>query len=110
MFASYRAPFFALPAVFIVGLGNTMYMVQCPLLARTVVGDKHYSEIWALMMMINSLIGGGLCFTIGLFYDLAGTFRGAFVMGIVLFALAAVLGNISLNMRKKLVDSQKENV
>lgn len=110
MFASYRAPFFALPAVFIVGLGNTMYTVQCPLLARTVVGDKHYSEIWALMMMINSLIGGGLCFTIGLFYDLAGTFRGAFVMGIILFALAAVLGNISLNMRKKLVDSQKENV
>lgn len=87
-----------------------MYTVQCPLLARTVVGDKHYSEIWALMMMINSLIGGGLCFTIGLFYDLAGTFRGAFVMGIILFALAAVLGNISLNMRKKLVDSQKENV
>jgi len=102
--------FFALPAVFIVGLGNTMYTVQCPLLARTVVGDQHYSEIWALMMMINSLIGGGLCFTIGLFYDLAGTFRGAFVMGIILFALAAALGNISLNMRRKLVDSQKKNV
>lgn len=110
MFASYKAPFFVLPAVFIVGLGNTMYTVQCPLLARTVVGDKHYSEIWALMMMINSLIGGGLCFTIGLFYDLAGTFRGAFVMGILLLAVAAILGNISLSMRRKLVDSQRKNV
>ena len=93
---------FVLPAVFIVGLGNTMYTVQCPLLARTVVGDKHYSEIWALMMMINSMIGGGLCFTIGLFYDLAGTFRGAFVMGIGLFVAAAILGGIAINMGKKL--------
>ena len=109
MFASFKAPFFTLPAVFIVGLGNTMYTVQCPLLARTVVGDEHYSEIWALMMMINSLIGGGLCFTIGLFYDLTGTFRGAFIMGIVLFAMAAVFGNIALNMRQKMIDSKAEN-
>ena len=109
MFASYKAPFFALPAVFIVGLGNTMYTVQCPLLARTIVGNKHYSEIWAVMMMINSLIGGGLCFTIGLFYDLGHTFRGAFIMGIALFAAAAVLGNVSLNMKKR-VTAEKRSV
>lgn len=102
MFLSYANPSFVLPAVFIVGLGNTMYTVQCPLLARTVVGDKHYSEIWAVMMMINSMIGGGLCFTIGLFYDLTGTFRGAFVMGIGLFAAGAILGTIAINMSKKL--------
>ncbi len=107
MFASYKAPFFALPAVFIVGLGNTMYTVQCPLLARTIVGNKHYSEIWAVMMMINSLIGGGLCFTIGLFYDLGNTFRGAFVMGIALFAAAAVLGNVALNMKKRVAAEEK---
>ncbi len=102
MFLSYANPSFVLPAVFIVGLGNTMYTVQCPLLARTVVGDKHYSEIWAVMMMINSMIGGGLCFTIGLFYDLTGTFRGAFGMGIGLFAAGAILGTIAINMSKKL--------
>ena len=102
MFLSYANPIFVMPAVFIVGLGNTMYTVQCPLLARTVVGDKHYSDIWAVMMVANSMIGGGLCFTVGLFYDLTGTFKGAFVMGIVLFALAGVLGNIAINMSKKL--------
>lgn len=102
MFLSYSNPVFVLPAVFIVGLGNTMYTVQCPLLARTVVGDQHYSEIWAVMMVINSMVGGGLCFTIGLFYDLAGTFQGAFIMGIGLFAAGAILGNIAIQMSNKL--------
>lgn len=102
MFLSYINPIFVMPAVFIVGLGNTMYTVQCPLLARTVVGDRHYSDIWAVMMVANSMIGGGLCFTIGLFYDLSGTFQGAFIMGIVLFAIAGILGNIAINMSKKL--------
>ena len=102
MFLSFANPVFVLPAVFIVGLGNTMYTVQCPLLARTVVGDKHYSDIWAVMMVANSMIGGGLCFTIGLFYDLTGTFRGAFVMGIALFVMAGVLGYTAINMSKKL--------
>lgn len=102
MFMSYRNPVFVLPAVFLVGLGNTMYTVQCPLLARTVVGDRNYSDIWAVMMVANSIIGGGLCFTIGLFYDLTGTFKGAFVMGSVLFAMAAILGFAAINMSKKL--------
>ena len=102
MLLSFVNPIFVMPAVFIVGLGNTMYTVQCPLLARTVVGDKHYSDIWAVMMVANSMIGGGLCFTIGLFYDLTGTFRGAFVMGVVLFVMAGILGNIAINMSKKL--------
>lgn len=102
MFMSYTDPVFVLPSVFLVGLGNTMYTVQCPLLARTVVGDKHYSDIWAVMMVANSIIGGGLCFTIGLFYDLGGTFKGAFVMGMILFAMAAVLGFIAISMSKKL--------
>lgn len=102
MFLSFANPVFVLPAVFIVGLGNTMYTVQCPLLARTVVGDKHYSDIWAVMMVANSMIGGGLCFTIGLFYDLTGTFRGAFVMGIALFVMAGILGYTAINMSKKL--------
>ncbi len=102
MFMSYRNPVFVLPAVFLVGLGNTMYTVQCPLLARTVVGDRDYSEIWAVMMVANSIIGGGLCFTIGLFYDLTGTFKGAFVMGSALFTMAAILGFVAINMSKKL--------
>lgn len=109
MFLSYKNPAFVLPSVFIVGLGNTMYAVQCPLMAQTVVGDQHYSEIWAVMMVANSMIGGGLCFTIGLFYDISGTFKGAFVMGIVLFLVAGILGNIAINMSKKLQNKLASN-
>ncbi|NLO85453.1 MAG: MFS transporter [Clostridiales bacterium] len=101
MFLSYRNPIFVYVAIFIVGLGSSMYMVQCPLLARNIVGTKHYSQIWSLMMMINSLIGGGLYASIGLFYDKLGSYRGAFVMGIALYAAAAILGSISIALSKK---------
>ncbi|AVM68539.1 hypothetical protein C3V36_04330 [Lachnospiraceae bacterium oral taxon 500] len=102
MFLSFQNPIFVYPAMFIVGLGNSMYMVQCPLLARNIVGSGHYSEIWSLMMMVNSLIGGGLYASIGLFYDKFGSYRGAFIMGIVLYAVAGVLGAISINQNRKL--------
>ncbi len=48
---------FLLPACFLTGFGGlNMYSVQAPLVARTVVGNKHYSEIWAIMMIGNSMI------------------------------------------------------
>ncbi|MGI5887786.1 MAG: MFS transporter [Oscillospiraceae bacterium] len=101
MFASFRNPVYAYPASFIVGLGNSMYTVQCPLLAQHVVGQEHYSEIWSVMMMANSLIGGGLFSTIGAIYDNTGTYRGAFVMTSVLFFIALILGCIAMNMSTK---------
>lgn len=101
MFLSYRNPNFAYAAVFVVGLGNSMYMVQCPLLAQNLVGTGHYSEIWPIMMMVNSLVGGGLNFSIGLFYDRLGTYRGAFVMATVLYILAGLLGALAINVNNK---------
>ena len=108
MFLSFRNPLFVYPAIFVVGLGNSMYMVQCPLLARNIVGTAHYSEIWSLMMMINSLIGGGLYASIGLFYDKFGSYRGAFVMGIVLYAIAGILGAISIDKSRKMKERMGE--
>lgn len=101
MFLSYTNPLFLYPAAFITGLGSSMYMVQCPLLAGSIVGDKQYSEIWALMMMVNSLIGGGLYSSIGLFYDRFGSYSGAFLMGIILYVAAGAMGMISVNRGKK---------
>lgn len=97
MFMSFRSPYFVYPAIFMVGLGSSMYQVQCPLMAREIVGSKHYSGIWSIMMMINSLIGGGLYSTIGLFYDKLGSYSGAFLMGIVFYTLAGMLGILSVN-------------
>lgn len=109
IFMGYANPMFVFPSVFIVGLGSMMYTVQCPLLARKVVGDEHYAEIWARMMMINSLIGGGLYSSIGLFYDKLGTYQGAFVMAIVLYAAAWVLGSIAINSRDRQLREERKD-
>lgn len=102
IFLSYGNPLMLYPSAFITGLGSSMYMVQCPLLAGSIVGDREYSKIWALMMMVNSLIGGGLYSSIGLFYDRLGSYGGAFLMGIVVYAAAGVLGMISVNRSNRL--------
>lgn len=109
MLLSYRNAFFVYPAIFVVGLGSCMYMVQCPLLARNIVGSKEYSTIWSRMMMINSLIGGGLYSTIGMFYDRSGTYRGAFLMAIGMYIGAGILGTISVNQSRKLHEKQEKN-
>lgn len=106
MMLSFSNPLFVYPAAFVVGLGNSMYMVQCPLLARSIVGNKEYSAIWSMMMMINSLIGGGLYSSIGLFYDKLGSFRGAFIMAIGFYIVASILGCISMNQSQKLHKNQ----
>lgn len=110
IFLSYANPYFIFPSIFIAGLGSSMYMVQCPLLARNIVGDRNYSEIWSRMMMINSLIGGGLYSSIGLFYDKFGSYRGAFIMVIILFAIAGILGAISVDKSKRLHEEYKQIV
>lgn len=96
MLMSRLHPMLTLPAAFVVGLGGSMYTVQCPLLAKKLVGTKNFSEIWSLMMMANSLIGGGLYSTIGLFYDRFGTYRGAFVLAICFYVIACLTGILSL--------------
>lgn len=107
MMLSFKNAYFVYPAIFVVGLGSSMYQVQCPLLARSIVGSKDYSKIWALMMMINSLIGGGLYATIGLFYDELGSYRGAFILGIVFYAVAGMLGTVSINKSQVLREKAK---
>lgn len=101
MLMSFQNPVLVYPAAVAVGLGSSMYTVQCPLLARSVVGSKHYSDIWSIMMMANSLIGGGLYSSIGLFYDKGGSYSGAFVMGMALYIGALVVGVLSINLSKK---------
>ena len=85
---------------FVVGLGSSMYGVQCPILAKEVLGDKHFSSIWSIMMTANSLIGGGLYSSFALFYDLGGTYKGAFITGAVLYVVALIVGTLAINSSK----------
>ncbi|HJC48919.1 MAG TPA: MFS transporter [Candidatus Lachnoclostridium pullistercoris] len=101
MLLSRTTPMLVLPGAFIVGLGASMYAVQCPLLAKKIVGDRHYSQIWSWMMMANSLIGGGLYSSIGMFYDKFGSYKGTFIMAIILYAGAMMIGMTALSVSER---------
>ena len=80
-----------------------MYTVQCPLLARTALGSRDYSSIWSVMMTGNSLVGAFTFSSIGLFYDVGGSYKGAFLMAMGLYVGAFVLGSAAVGLGKKLV-------
>jgi len=101
MLNSLRQPQIALAAALLIGLGGGMYTVQSPLLVREIMGSRHYSAIWAVMMVGNSLAGAFSYSPIGLFYDVGGSYRGAFVCAIVFFVVALVLGFIATARRNR---------
>lgn len=83
------------------GVSTCMYSVQAPLLAQEIVGQRDYSSIWSVMMIANSLIGGGLNFTIGYFYDYGGTYKGAYMTSMGMFLATIVIGLIATNMVRR---------
>lgn len=106
MIASIGNPMLCMLASFLVGLGGSMYTVQCPLLAKTALGEKDYSSIWSLMMMGNSMVGALSFSSIGLFYDVGGSYVGAFLMAICLYGVAVLIGAFALNKSKQLRKTQ----
>ena len=94
-------PNLAIPGALLIGLGGSMYAVQCPLLAKSVLGEKHYASIWSIMMIALSGIGGGLYFTWGKFYDNTGTYKGAFLLAIGLYVLSLILGFLAVSLSEK---------
>ena len=82
------------------------------MIARNVLGDEHYSDIWSIMMTANSLIGGGLYSSWSLFYDIGGSYKGTFIGGAALYALSVLVGFAAVNLSKKykpaeVVESEK---
>ena len=88
MMLAIRSPMLVLPGCILLGLGGSMYTVQAPLVARSVLGPKHYSEIWSVIMIGNSLMGSFSFGPIGLFYDKTGSYRGAFILAMAVFTAA----------------------
>lgn len=106
MIASISNPALCMLASFLVGMGGSMYTVQCPLLAKTALGEKDYSSIWSLMMMGNSMVGALTFSSIGLFYDKGGSYVGAFIVAICLYGGALLIGAFALNKSRKLRKAQ----
>ena len=96
-----------IPACLILGLGSGLYHVQTPLLVRRVLGGKHYTSIWPIIMMGNSLVGAFTYSSIGLFFDYQNSYKNAFIACLALMPLALTLGCLSVSLGKKLYQNQK---
>ena len=94
-----------LPAAAVMGLGGAMYTVQAPLIARSTLGGKHYASIWAVMMTGNSLAGAASFGPMGLFFDKTGTYKGALILCMSMYALSVLLGWIAVEKGKRLKDT-----
>ncbi len=99
---------FVIPSALLVGLGGSMYTVQCPLLVRTALGSRDYSSVWSLMMMGNSMVGALSFSSIGLFYDVGGSYKGAFIMAIALYIAAFVTGSVAINKGKRILNRKAD--
>lgn len=97
------------PAAAVMGLGGALYTVQTPLIARSTLGGQHYASIWSVMMMGNSLAGALSFGPMGLFFDKTGSYRGAFMLCIVMFILSLILGWIAVGEGKKLKEGFSKN-
>ncbi|MCC8103288.1 MAG: MFS transporter [Clostridiales bacterium] len=99
MILSKQYPLFLLPACLLTGFaGLNMYSMQAPLIARTVVGDRYYSDIWAVMMIGNSMIAAVFSVPLGAIYDATGSYTIDFLIAIITFAGAMVFGCIALKL------------
>ena len=98
MMLAIRSPMLVLPGCILLGLGGSMYTVQAPLIARSVLGPRHYSEIWSVMMIGNSLMGALSFGPMGLFYDKTGSYLGAFLLAMALFTAALFTGWAALSL------------
>lgn len=90
-----------IPAAMLVGLGGSMYTVQSPLLVKSVLGTRHYSDVWAVIMVGNSLAGAFSYSPVGMFYDVGGSYRGAFLCALGIFTAAFLLGNVSVTISRR---------
>lgn len=102
MIVTISNPGLLFPAVAVLGLGGAMYTVQAPLLARSTLGGRDYASIWALMMTGNSLAGAASFGPMGLFFDKTGTYKGALLLCMTMYALSLVLGWTAVNKGKQL--------
>lgn len=100
LLAADRSLPFLYAGVFCFGLGNGMYMTQSPLLVRTVLGSRHYGEIWSVLMSINGIISACAFPLLSLFYDCTGSYRGMFWLGLGMIAAAFAAGNAVLFFRR----------
>lgn len=91
-----------LVAAFLHGIGGSVTMVGSSLMTRDIFGTKYYNEIYPYLVMAITGIGMLGTTIVGLIYDLAQSFTYAFIFGIAMVILSALLYLLAFVGAKKL--------
>lgn len=85
------------------GIQNSLFSVSTPLLVKQVFGRKNFSQIFSYVRMGSGLFGMFGPLTIGLCFDLYGSFTPAFMIGMGICFLGLILLPIIYRLRRRLV-------
>lgn len=99
-FAFIRDPFWLMVCAFVFGTNSIMVAVSLPMLLADVFGNKDYAGIMAYARMCG-IIGSVGSTAIGFSFDYLHTFVPAFLGGIVVLAVCALMLVITFKQRAK---------
>jgi len=85
------------------GIQNSLFSVSTPLLVKQVFGKKNFAQIFSYVRMGSGLFGMFGPTTIGLCFDLTGSFTLAFMIGGGICCVGLILLPIIYHLRKRLV-------
>jgi MFS family permease len=90
-------------AVFMFAFQSINMKMLIPLLIRETFGRRNFARLYSLVQVGVGIIGAPAAPIVGLFYDLSGTYQGAFVYGMVLTLTIFILLIVVSKLRRKLV-------
>jgi MFS family permease len=89
-----------LVAAFFFGVQNSLFSISTPLMIRRLFGEKDYARIFTWARIGTGVIGAFGPPTVGYIYDFTGTYNYAFMVGIAV-ALVAALVMITAELTRK---------
>jgi cyanate permease len=92
-----------LVAAFFFGVQNSLFSISTPLMIRRLFGEKDYARIFTWARIGTGVIGAFGPPTIGYIYDFTGTYNYAFLVGIGVAILAALVMLTAEMSRRQLV-------
>lgn len=88
-------------SAFVFGMNSVIITISVPTLISDIFGKKDFAQILSYSRM-SGIIGCFGAAAVGACYDVTGSYVGAFLAGVVILAICAVLVGIALSQKKKL--------
>lgn len=88
-------------SAFVFGMNSVIITVSVPTLLSEIFGKKYFAQILSYSRM-SGIIGCFGAAAVGACYDVTGSYVGAFVAGIVILAVCAILVGIALSQKKSI--------